>query len=200
MRTMFRNVLSVAAAVILTAALPTAAAAQTQTQNGERWFVSPFAGPSFGGDVTHTSGLVGVSGGYRWSSKLAIEAELADAPSLVEQSGFLIDRRVTTFMGNAIYGLPSGNMRLKPFVIGGIGLFRPHVTEAGEFNSVEGNWFGFNVGGGVAALLSKQIGVRGDVRYVRGTHDEDEQVNLLGTNDVSSFGFWRLSGGLIVRF
>jgi opacity protein-like surface antigen len=191
-----------AGAALLTAMLPAAAAAQTQmpAQNGERWFVSPFAGPSFGGDVTHTSGLVGVSGGYRWSSKLAIEAELADAPSLIEQNGFLINRRVTTFMGNAIYGLPSGNMRLKPFVIGGLGLFRPHVTEAGELTSIEGDWFGFNVGGGVAALLSKQVGVRGDLRYVRGTHDAEEQVNLLATDDVSSFGFWRLSAGLIVRF
>src|SRR4029453_7599561 len=110
------------------------------------------------------------------------------------------NRRVTTLMGNAIYGLPSGNMRLKPFAIGGIGLFRPHVTEAGEFNSVEGDWFGFNVGGGVAAFLSQQVGVRGDVRYVRGTHDAEEQVNLLGTDDVSSFGFWRVSAGLLVRF
>ena len=34
-----------------------------------------------------------------------------------------------------------------------------------------------------AALLSQQVGVRGDIRYVRGTHDTEEQVNLLGTDD-----------------
>ena len=56
---------------------------------------------------------------------------------------------------------------------------------------------GFNAGGGIAGFISDRFGYRGDVRYFRSLQEND-----LGDADfaVQALQFWRVSGGVIIRF
>jgi opacity protein-like surface antigen len=188
-----RSILRVLCSGFLLAALPAAARAQSH-------WVSPFIGATLGGDTTHKSQAVGVSGGWMFSKWLGVEGELADAPELFDQTGFLTNRRVTTVMGNAVFAAPHGkDNRMVPYLSGGLGLLRPHLTEAGEIFDVKVNKLGWDLGGGAAVFMNKNVGVRGDLRYFRGARHSVEDTNAFDV-DFSSFGFWRVSAGLAVRF
>jgi hypothetical protein len=83
-------------------------------------------------------------------------------------------------------------------VVGGIGLIRPHVASlAGSVTSLGTgkNAFGYDLGGGVAGLFGKHLGVRGDVRLFRTMQD----VNLLVFTG-QKLEFWRASAGLVLAF
>lgn len=203
MRTIIRG-LAIAAAIGLMTPTTTFAQRAGDFQGGagtnSRWFVSPLIGAAFGDDAGHTSGTVGVAAGWLGRGWLSLEAELADSPYLVPQGGFLISRRVTTLMGSAVIGMPSRSAALRPYGVVGLGLLRPRFAEAGDLAAVEGNRLGFTIGGGVTSWANEHLGARGDIRYIRGLRSEDsDETNSLGI-DISKFGFWRVSGGLMVRF
>ena len=203
MRTIFRG-LAIATAIGLVTPVTAFAQRAGDVQGGaatsSRWFVSPLIGASFGDDAGHTSGTVGVAGGWLGRGWLSLEAELADSPYLVPQGGFLISRRVTTFIGSAVIGIPARTAALRPYGVVGLGLLRPRFAEAGELAAVGGNRLGFTIGGGMTSWANEHLGGRGDIRYFRGLGSEDsDETNPLGI-DISKFGFWRVSGGLMVRF
>jgi hypothetical protein len=179
----------------LTAAALLAAAPAT-AQTTSTWWVSPFIGSNSGGDATSSSPAVGVSGGWMGSGWLGVEAEAAWTPQFFEQDGFRIDRRMRTVMGNVLVGIPAGESRLRPFVVGGVGAMSPRVVEAGNFFEVDTNQLVLDFGGGTM-WWKGNTGIRGDVRYFRGMGDSD--VNALGF-DFSEFSFWRVSTGVMVRF
>jgi hypothetical protein len=129
---------------------------------------------------------------------LGAEADLSWAPTFFEQDGFLIERQVLTAMWNGVVALPLGGDRVKPFVSGGLGLFRPKIAEAGGLLGVDENKLGWNLGGG-AMFMRGNVGARGDVRYFRGITESDMDTNAFDL-DFSKFGFWRGSAGLVVRF
>lgn len=176
-------------------ALPAAAGAQTT-------WISPFIGTTTGGDAAHASLVVGASGGRMLTKWIGVEGEAADAPEFFEQNGFLVSRRVTTVTGAAIIPLWGSNRdRLLPYAAGGVGLLRPHYAEAGELAGVKTNKLAVNVGGGLMALTSRSVGIRADVRYFRGLSNDDSDANLNPFGiDFSTVRYWRVSGGLVVRF
>jgi hypothetical protein len=165
-----------------------------------QWFVSPFIGGTLGGDTTHQSTAVGLSGGWMSRSGLGFAADLADAPDFFAQDGFLTSRRMTTLVGNLIVAIPLGtDSSFRPYISGGAGLLRPHLAEAGDLFVVQTNKLGLDVGGGLAAFLDTNVGIRGDIRYFRGLRKSAADTNAFGI-DFSHFGFWRTSVGLVVRF
>ena len=188
MKTWFR----ILAASLVLAATPAAAAAQS-------WYVSPFLGVNTGGDTTSKSAAVGVSGGWigwRW---IGAEADFGWSPAFFEQDGFLTERRVLTAMWNGVVTLPVGGESFRPYASGGLGLFRPRIEEAGgAATGVDAKKLGWNVGAGAMVTRGK-VGLRGDIRYFRGLNESDDDTNAFGL-DFSSFGFWRASAGLLVRF
>jgi opacity protein-like surface antigen len=109
------------------------------------------------------------------------------------------DNNVTTLMANAIIGVPVGGQAgagIRPYGVGGIGLFREQIDDAGDLFDVDDNSFGFNVGGGVMGFFSDNVGVRGDVRYFRALRNDGDDVDLeLGDTD-----FWRATVGVTFRF
>lgn len=187
MKTWFR-ILAVSTAL---AATPVSAAAQS-------WFVAPFLGGNMGGDTTTTSPAVGVSGGWMGWGWIGAEMDVSWAPTFFEQDGFLTERRVLTAMWNGMVTVPGMSETMTPFVSGGLGLFKPRLEEAGAASGVDARKLGWNIGGGIMATKGK-VGVRGDLRYFRGLNETDDDVNVFGL-DFSSFGFWRASAGLLVRF
>jgi opacity protein-like surface antigen len=184
------------AIVVAALSMPSIAAAQTESTETRGWFVSPFVAATFGGDTTETAPFYGASAGWM-GRRLGLEGEVANAPDFFEPTGFLTYRRVTTVMGSALYRFSTGGVQ--PYAVGGVGLVRPHLAEAGELAVLEVNKFGFNVGGGIFGRITDHSGVRGDIRYLRTAGTSDSDANPFGL-DLTRFEFWRASAGIVVTF
>ncbi len=174
-------------------ALPAAAHAQ-------KFQVSPFAGVTFGGDTTRTSGTAGLSATWMAMDWLGVEGEIAHTPNLFEQDGFTINRSLTTFSGSlvvAVPGMDSG--RLKPYAVVGLSSLMPHLAEAGDLSEREGSVLALSLGAGITAFVNDHVGIRGDMRYFRGIQDSDLDTNVFGVK-FSEYSFVRTTLGLVVRF
>jgi outer membrane protein with beta-barrel domain len=183
---------------MLAAALLTSAPAFAQMTGTRKWVVSPFFGSTSGGDATQSATTVGVSGGWRGNGWIGVEGDLGWTPEFFEQDGFRTHRQVLTLMGNGVLNVPTSSDRLRPYVSGGLGLFRPRLEEAGGIFAVDARKLGWDAGGG-AEFFQGHVGVRGDLRYFRGLRSSDADVNAFDL-DFSKFGFWRATVGMAVRF
>ena len=103
---------------------------------------------------------------------------------------------VFSAMTNLVIGPGVGPVR--PYVVGGIGLIRPHVSSlAGSIVSFDAdkNAFGYDIGGGLTILFGGKVGVRGDLRHFH----TFENLNLLVFTG-QKLDFWRASVGLALAF
>jgi opacity protein-like surface antigen len=111
------------------------------------------------------------------------------------------DSNVTTLTANAIIGIPIGGTTggsVRPYVVGGVGLIRSNLGDAGDLFDVRSkNDFGFDVGGGIMGFFNSNVGLRGDVRYFRTFSGSSDTVTGLALSD---FNFWRGSVGLSLKF
>jgi opacity protein-like surface antigen len=178
------------------------------------WVFTPFIGSTFGGSAnfagggenfdndfsrnfTYGASLAGMGGGAA-----GFELDFGYTPNFFrpsnDNSGISLvgDGNVTTLMGNLVVGAPIG--RVRPYAVGGIGLIKSSVDDAGQFfTSFDSNDFGFDLGAGVMGFFSENVGVRGDIRYFRSLHNSDENgVDL----SLGSFRFWRGTVGVSLRF
>ena len=162
-------------------------------------FITPFLGFNFGGDSANCISLTncqekrtnfGVSIGTL--SGLGFEEDISFAKNFFgDVTG--ADNSVFTAMSNLLISIPAGPVR--PYVVGGIGLIRPHVsTTLAGLTSFEKNAFGYDLGGGVHVILG-HVGVRGDLRRVK-TVQDIPLVTL--TNE--KLVYWRGSAGLTLAF
>jgi opacity protein-like surface antigen len=106
------------------------------------------------------------------------------------------DNSVFSAMTNLVIGPGVGPVR--PYVVGGIGLIRPHVSSlAGSVTtfSSDKNAFGYDLGGGVTILFGSRVGIRGDLRHFHTM----QNVNLLIFTG-QKLDFWRASAGLALAF
>jgi opacity protein-like surface antigen len=167
--------------------------------------LTPFAGVSFlpGGNEKLVYGASLAFGGL-----IGVEGELART-NVADQDllGSTVDLEtsVTTGMVNLMLKLPAGP--IQPYATGGLGMMRVSGEVAapllGSFE-LSGSEFGMNFGGGVFVFPSDWLGFRGDVRYFR-TIGEITLGDLtdLGEFDdlpVPEFDFWRVTGGVTLRF
>ena len=168
--------------------------------------LTPFAGVSFldGGEANKLTYGVGVALG----GLIGLEAEvgrtgLAD----VSVAGTPVDleANLTTAMVNLMVRFPAGPVQ--PYATGGVGVVRASgdvtVPFLGSVLSISGQDFGMNVGGGLYVFPSDHIGIRADVRYFRTLGDLTlDDIDDLANFDVPlpEFDFWRVTGGVTVRF
>ena len=86
---------------------------------------------------------------------------------------------------------------VRPYVSFGGGLIKTQAEDVNNFFKSDRNDFGFDIGGGVMAFFGGPVGIRGDIRYFRSVHNDDEnRVDL----NLSSFKFWRGTVGIVFRF
>ena len=195
-------------AVVSVAVPPTASA---------DWVLTPFVGWNFGSsaDVTGAGGpgfkdkfekkinygasLMGMGAG-----PVGFEIDFGYSPNFFETSTtssgfeFASSSNVTTLMGNLVIGATSGSVR--PYVVGGVGLLRTNVQDAGEvFDISTKNDFGLDVGGGVMGFFSENVGLRGDIRYFRGFRGTSDSDSVTGIA-LGDFSFWRGSLGVSFKF
>jgi opacity protein-like surface antigen len=191
-----------------------ALAAAPRTASAD-WTLTPFVGWNFGSsaDVNGSGGTTfsnkfekkidyGVSLTSMGAGPFGFELDFGYSPNFFESNttgtGFQFTSKsnVTTLMGDVVIGSHAGAVR--PYAVAGVGLLRTKVQDFQETFTVNTkNDFGMNVGGGVMGFFSKNVGLRGDVRYFRGFRGSSDNATGLGLSD---FKFWRGSLGLALKF
>jgi outer membrane protein with beta-barrel domain len=164
-------------------------------------FIVPFIGFNFGGDSGSCATLTncderrrnfGVSLGAM-GTVVGFEEDLSWANNFF---GEIPDGENSVFsaMSNLLIGVGVGPVR--PYVLGGAGLIRTHVTEESIASFGEGgNSFGYDVGGGITGMFGSHVGIRGDLRLFRTVQDLD----FFSLTD-EKLEFWRASVGLALAF
>jgi len=197
-----------------------AVAAAPRTASAD-WVITPFVGWNFGGSADVNNAIAGTSFSNQFEHKinygvsvaqmgagiLGWEADFGYSPNFFETGtasnnafDFTNDSNVTTLTGNIIAGAPIGGHggSIRPYAVGGVGLVRTNVQDAGGFFDVSTkNDFGFDLGAGVMGYFAQNIGIRGDVRYFRSFNGSNDNATGLG---LSAFHFWRGSVGVSFKF
>jgi opacity protein-like surface antigen len=183
------------------AALITALFVSVPSTASADWMFTPFVGAATGGGTADTTTNFG--GGITWMGAGAVgfDVDFGYTPDFFGPSGDDFgDNNVTTLMVNAILGVPVGGQSgpgIRPYGVGGIGLIREQIDDVGDIFDVDDNSWGFNLGGGITAFFTDNIGVRGDVRYFRTLNrGDDDELDL----DLGALDFWRATAGVTFRF
>jgi len=181
------------------------------------WLFTPFVGMNWGGaanfgDVGDTEdefekrGVFGASLAYMGAGAVGFEIDFGWAPNFFEsttgEGNFEFgDSNVTTLMANLTLGAPFGGQTgpgIRPYASGGLGLIKSRIGSADDFFNVSSTDWGFNLGGGIVAFFTDNVGLRGDLRYFRSLQDDepDDEFDVA----LADFRFWRGSVGLTFRF
>jgi hypothetical protein len=153
--------------LLLVTAIPAAA----------EWHFTPMIGRTFAGRTTFVDlelaaptphknfgGAVTLLGG----GILGVEGVFVVTPGFFHRTGeFLDSSRTFALMGNAVVTTPRRwtEYGLRPFVSSGFGVMRAFPAEKGSALDVSTPLTGFNVGGGAIGFLTKNVGLRFDLRY-----------------------------------
>ena len=101
-------------------------------------------------------------------------------------------------MGNVIVSLPpdvtAGGLR--PYVIGGVGLIHAESADILNILQVRRTVPAFNVGAGAIGLISNNVGVRFDFRYLRSITNDNGTLSHVGRR----ISYSRATIGLVMRF
>jgi Outer membrane protein beta-barrel domain len=152
---------------------------------------------TFGGSIAIMSaGVFGVEGDLGYTPKFfGTDLQVAGVPVSLAQNNVL------TAMGNLMLGIPLQNSNgpgVRPYAVAGIGLIRQRLNLASGLVGYTVKDLGYDVGGGVLVFFSRNVGIRGDLRYFR----------TLGGNTISdlidlqpgAFNFTRASVGVTFRY
>ena len=192
---------------ILTAAIAVVCAPALAHAEG---YVSPWVAANAGtrfGDFDNGRAGFGVNAGGMGKGVIGGELDFGFSPSFFGTKNDFGSNSVIDFMGNVIVGVPLGGTRgagVRPFLTGGLGLIRTQIdggTLTGTLSNVSysNNMFGWNLGAGVMGYFNDHVGLRGDVKYLRGFEDMRTGVNIIDTNAPGQFHFWRASAGVVFR-
>ena len=159
--------------------------------------ITPFLGYNFGGDSGNCVSLRDcqekhVNFGLSVASTgriLGLEEDLSYAR---EFFGTGTGDSVLTVMTNLVFTLPIGP--IQPYVVGGIGLIRPHANYNPLQLVTSKNAFGTDLGGGLTIMFGR-VGVRGDIRRFHTLQDVTLLVFTGGKLD-----FWRASAGVTFKY
>jgi Outer membrane protein beta-barrel domain len=180
--------------------------ALTQAPARADGLIIPFVGYNFGGDSSSTCvsltncqekrtnfGVSLVSMG----PVFGLEEDLSYAKNFFGDTPGT-PNSVFSLMSSLVVGVGVGPVR--PYVLGGVGLIRPHVSSltgsiTGLATTTGKNAVGYDIGGGITALFGGHIGIRGDLRHFHTFQD----LNLLIFNG-QKLDFWRASAGLALAF
>ncbi len=165
-------------------------------------FFTPWVGSAFGSNIRNGQTTVGVSAGSMGAGIVGGEADFGWSPSFFGNQSDFGHNTVMNLMGNLILGVPVGGQHgagIRPYVVGGIGLIRTQI-DGGTIAKVSSsdNMFGWDAGGGVMGYFADHIGVRGDLRYLRATHELNTGVSSIDING-DRLHFWRASIGIVIR-
>lgn len=175
-------------------------------------FVSPWIGSSFGSgdgirngvsgsEIKNGQATFGITAGGMGAGIIGGEVDFGYGPSFFGDSTVFGNNSVLNLMGNVIVGVPVGGQHgagIRPYVTAGLGLLRTQI-EGGTFGNVTSsdNGLGWNAGAGVMGYFTDHVGLRGDLRYLRGFTDRN--LGFDTGDNLSAVRFWRASVGVVFR-
>lgn len=181
------------------------------------WLFTPYLGLNFGhsadfGDVGdfednfEKKSVFGGSLAWMGAGIVGVELDFGWSPNFFtfttgDEDFDFGDSNLTTLMVNAIVGAPLGGQTgpgVRPYVAGGIGLMRSHISESTFFDGLSSSDLAMNLGGGLTGFFSDNVGIRGDIRYFRSLQDNEPDDDF--DFGLSSFHFWRGTVGVTFRF
>lgn len=170
------------------------------------WLFTPNIGAGFGGAASGREHLTyGASLGWMGAGIFGFEADLAYTPEFFQGDDddfeLFSGSNVTSFMANALLGIPVGGQTgggFRPYVSGGVGLLQQQVQSDDDLFEINNNEFGINIGAGAMGFATDHVGFRGDIRYYRALTDpeEDNEFDV----DFGDFDFWRATAGVTFRW
>jgi hypothetical protein len=181
------------------------------------WLASGFVGSNFGGDADEASVDFGGTIGYLWRGVAGAEFQANFSPDFElsgTRSGLLFEGQpwINSYMANAIGAVPLGvEGQFQPYLSGGLGVLTlrsDSILSNGDRNELEpdDSRFAGNIGGGLMGYVGN-FGFRGDIRYFRGFEQGSGDVDpvesrqeAIGTQILSELAFWRINGGVAVRW
>ena len=180
----------------------------TPTQARADGFVSPWIGSAFGSNngisgssIKSGQTTFGVNAGGMGAGIIGGEVDFGYSPSFFGTKSDFGNNTVVDLMGNVILGIPVGGTHgagIRPFVTAGAGLLRTQI-DGGKFSrgSSSSNGLGWNAGAGVMGYFAQHIGLRGDIRYLRGFKETD--LGFTTGANLNTLKFWRASVGVVLR-
>jgi opacity protein-like surface antigen len=187
-------------ALILTAAVALVSAPLSARADG---FVTPWVGNNWGSSIANGRASFGVNAGGMGHGIVGGELDFGYSPSFFGTQNDWGNNTLIDLMGNVIVGVPIGGTwgpGLRPYVTTGLGLLRTQ-WDGGTFTriSASNNMLGWNAGTGVMGFFSNHVGLRGDLRYLRGFKDLNTGNTVLDLSGNNQLHTWRLSAGLVLR-
>ncbi|SRR5258706_11417646 len=183
--------------LILSAAI---AVAWTPTRAYADGFVTPWVGANFDNSLGDGRASFGVNAGGMGAGIIGGELGLGYSPNFFGSNNVFGTNNVLDLMANLMVGVPVGGQHgagVRPYGTGGIGLIRSVVKGPGDIFDNRDNHFGYNLGGGVMGYFTDHVGLRGDVRYFRTIHKNNNVPEL--DLDLGTFHYWRASIGVLFR-
>ena len=165
-------------------------------------FFSPWVGSAFGSSLDNGQTTFGVTGGAMGAGIIGGEVDFGYSPSFFGTKSDFGNNTVIDLMGNLIVGVPLGGTHgagVRPYATAGVGLLRTQIDGGTLANvSSSNNMFGWNAGAGLMGYFTDHVGLRGDLRYLRGFEDTNTGVTTIDVSG-SQLHFWRASIGVVFR-
>jgi opacity protein-like surface antigen len=163
--------------------------------------LTPFIGSLFSGDLPNAKADYGATATFMGNGIFGGEVLFNYAPKFVPETATNSAVAQSSLMGNLIVGIPIGGdsgRSVRPYLTGGIGLFRATAKQNDFFDRITMNDWAYNFGGGVMAFFNDHIGIRGDLRYVRTLRDDNNDAGILF--EPGDLNFWRWNIGPSFKF
>jgi len=166
-------------------------------------YVSPWVSANTGSSFDNGRAGFGVNAGGMGAGIIGGELDFGWSPSFFGTKNDFGNNSVINLMGNLIVGVPIGGTHgggVRPFATAGIGLIRTQI-DGGTIATVSSsnNMLGWNAGAGVMGFFNDHVGLRGDIKYLRGFEDTNTGVNVIDLNAPGQLHFWRAAVGVVLR-
>jgi len=177
------------------------------------FFFVPFAGMKFGGSTSIVdlelaagkkklvlgaaamqinAGIIGYEVSFAHVSGYFSNEDLALQDPLMKAGSY-----VTDLTGAVVLSAPPGMTGggLRPYAVIGGGLIHAEAEDFLEIFQVRRTVPALTFGGGASGLLTNNVGVRFDVRYLRSLSRDDPSIGDVGRR----IDYWRFTVGLLLR-
>lgn len=166
-------------------------------------YVSPWVSANAGSNFDNGRAGFGVNAGGMGAGIIGAELDFGWSPSFFGTKNDFGNNSVIDLMGDVIVGVPVGGTHgagVRPFVTAGLGLIRTQIDGGSLTNiSSSNNMLGWNAGAGVMGYFNDHVGLRGDIKYLRGFEDTNTGITVIDLNAGGQFHFWRAAVGVVIR-
>jgi opacity protein-like surface antigen len=176
-------------------------------------FIVPFAGLKFGGSTSIVdlelaagkrklvlgaaamqidAGLIGYEVSFANVSGYFSNDDVAPENPLMKTGSYVSDLTGAVVL-SAPPGMTGGGLR--PYALVGGGLIHAEAEDVLEIFQVRRTVAALTFGGGASGLITNNVGVRFDVRYLRSLSRDDPSIGDVGNR----INYWRFTIGLLLR-